>query len=105
MRRKNAQIDLAPAGDLVEVDAMGALKEWRTILLCALGIVALVVGLWLCPRESRALAYGSTALAVVGIVSAGAAKRAVESSVEKLAGGGGLEGAKRALMTDEVPRT
>jgi hypothetical protein len=91
---------------LVEVDAMGALKEWRTILLCALGIVALVVGLGFCSRWAGAVpAYGSFALAIVGIVGAGATKRAVESSVEKLAGGGGLEGAKRVLMTDEVPRT
>jgi FtsH-binding integral membrane protein len=80
------------------------------VFACAalvLGLVALVLGLWLCLRPSSApvgqMVFGAFALAVTGMVATLIGALAGRSSVEALAVGGGLGGAKAALLTDSKP--
>lgn len=88
-------------------------KGSRTFLFaCAalvLGLLALVLGLWLCLRPAAApvgqLVFGAFALAVTGMVATLIGALAGRSSVEALAIGGGVQGAKAALLTPAKPDT
>lgn len=71
----------------------------RTLLFATEALVALVLGFWLLPDNARGAAYAFLAAGVGALMAAIAGK----SSVESLAGGGGLQGAKDALLTSKKP--
>jgi hypothetical protein len=71
----------------------------RTLLFSLYAATILLAGFALVEPGGRAPAFTFFAGALVGIVGAVATK----SAVGVLAGGGGIEGAKAALMTAEKP--
>jgi uncharacterized membrane protein YeaQ/YmgE (transglycosylase-associated protein family) len=71
----------------------------RTLIGVLFAMACLVAGLFLLAVEQRGAAYGAFSLAIVGVVGALAGK----ASVEALAAGGGVEGAKAALLTNSKP--
>jgi hypothetical protein len=77
------------------------------ILALVLGLIALDLGLWLCLRPEAAATgqaiFTSFALALAGLITTLVGALAGRSSVEALAGGGGVGGAKAALLTPAKP--
>jgi hypothetical protein len=71
----------------------------RTLLFGLACLLALLVGLWLVDPVARGQVYGFFGGAVAGLMAAVAGK----ASVDALAQGGGVQGAKAALMTDAKP--
>jgi hypothetical protein len=71
----------------------------RTLITSLFAMACLVAGLFLLAVEQRGAAYGAFSLAIVGVVTALAGK----ASVDALAQGGGVAGAKAALLTDAKP--
>jgi hypothetical protein len=73
--------------------------RFRTLGAAVLAILALVFGLWLVAAGDRGDAFFAFGGSLVGVVVAVAGK----SSVDALAGGGGLRGAGAALMSAAKP--
>ena len=71
----------------------------RTLLFSLYAATLLLAGFALVAERDRGSAFTFFSAAVVGIVGAVATK----SAVGALAGGGGIAGAKAALMTDAKP--
>jgi hypothetical protein len=71
----------------------------RTLLATLFAETMLLAGLALLSDGQRGAAYGAFSLAVVGVATAFAGK----ASIEALAQGGGIQGAKDALLTSAKP--
>jgi uncharacterized membrane protein YeaQ/YmgE (transglycosylase-associated protein family) len=78
---------------------MNTISGLRTLIGVLFAMACLVAGLFLLAVEQRGAAYGAFSLAIVGVVGALAGK----ASVDALAAGGGVSGAKAALMTPAKP--
>jgi hypothetical protein len=79
---------------------MKQVSQWRTALLVVLGFVVLLLGFrWAATAAGGSGLFEILRDGVVLLVITGASK----SAVEHLAGGAGVKGAVRALLTEAKP--
>jgi hypothetical protein len=71
----------------------------RTLVAFLASLAVMLTGFWLLPPEVRGAAFVFFAGGIGALMAALAGK----ASIDALAGGGGIQGAKAALLTDKKP--